>query len=255
MNPFFRLMVFIYAIRSFIDRKVFFKHIGDRDLVLDIGSGDKPFWRADVLVDLYPDDDQQRFSGAMLYDKRKIFVNADVEKLPFKDKVFDFVVCSHLLEHVEHPDKAIKEITRVGKRGYIEVPRAVLDALAPFPPHLWFCEIEGNTLVFKRKGTRQNFFLSSIKRFGDAEFYTAIMQYILVKDYDVSFVRFYWNNSMSFRIEKPEGKPYMYTYKPERKHVKTPIVSVSHKVYKLFYLVMNALYYKEKNINRRSLFK
>ncbi|EKD87476.1 MAG: Methyltransferase type 11, partial [uncultured bacterium] len=112
MNIFFQLLNIIYAVLSFFRRKVFLLNIKPDDLVLDIGSGDKPFWRADVFVDLYTEDDQQRFSGEMVYDKRKIFINANVEKLPFADKSFDFVFCSHLLEHVEHPDRAIAEITR-----------------------------------------------------------------------------------------------------------------------------------------------
>ena len=255
MNIFFQLLNIIYAVLSFFRRKVFLLNIKPDDLVLDIGSGDKPFWRADVFVDLYTEDDQQRFSGSMLYDKRKLFINANVEKLPFADKSFDFVFCSHLLEHVEHPERAIAEITRVGKRGYIEVPRAILDALAPFPPHLWFCETDGKTLIFKRKGKEKNFFLRSMESFGGKYFYTPLMQYLFMKNIDAGFIRYYWNNHVDFRIEKAEGEEYKYIYNPAKIHKKSVLVTFSHAVYKLFYLTLNALYYKEKKIDRNKILK
>ncbi|MBI4137407.1 class I SAM-dependent methyltransferase, partial [Candidatus Roizmanbacteria bacterium] len=116
-----RLFSYPYQMYSFFQRKVLFD-IQDDDLVLDVGSGDKPFWRADVIADKDTVDDAQRASGSMLIDRNKLFIEADVENLPFKDKAFDFVFCAHLLEHVEHPDRAIKELTRVARRGYIEVP-------------------------------------------------------------------------------------------------------------------------------------
>src|SRR3989344_6715828 len=126
MSIIFRVLIFWHSLISFCERKIFVKNIGKNDLVLDLGSGDKPFWRADVIVDKYLEDDRQRSSGPVLLDKNKLFIKADVENLPFKDKVFDFVYCSHLLEHVENPVKAINEITRVAKKGYIEVPYAIV---------------------------------------------------------------------------------------------------------------------------------
>lgn len=124
MNILFRILTYWNFSLSFFRRKVFID-VKENELVLDIGSGNKPFWRGDVIVDKYIEDDQQRATDPMVYDKRKIFVQADVEKLPFKDKAFDFVFCAHLLEHVKNLDKAIQEIIRVAKRGYIEVPQAI----------------------------------------------------------------------------------------------------------------------------------
>ncbi len=40
----------------------------------------------------------------------------DVEKMDsFQDKSFDFIICSHVLEHVNNPDAALKELYRVLK--------------------------------------------------------------------------------------------------------------------------------------------
>ncbi len=40
---------------------------------------------------------------------------ADIHDLPYADATYDFVLCSHVLEHVEDPVKAISEIRRVLK--------------------------------------------------------------------------------------------------------------------------------------------
>jgi ubiquinone/menaquinone biosynthesis C-methylase UbiE len=42
--------------------------------------------------------------------------------LPFADNAFDTVLVAHVLEHVEHERMFLKEISRVARRCYIEVP-------------------------------------------------------------------------------------------------------------------------------------
>lgn len=45
-------------------------------------------------------------------------VIADVENMhDFKEGSFDYVICSHVLEHVNRPDVALKELLRVLKKG------------------------------------------------------------------------------------------------------------------------------------------
>jgi len=41
------------------------------------------------------------------------FYEANLEKLPFEDNSFDTVICSEVIEHLEHPEKAIREFRRV----------------------------------------------------------------------------------------------------------------------------------------------
>lgn len=57
-----------------------------------------------------------------LAKERKIkaeFKVANAQKLPFKNNSFDVVTCFDLIEHVQYPTKAIKEIFRVLKPGGI----------------------------------------------------------------------------------------------------------------------------------------
>ena len=76
----------------------------DAALVLDVGSGDKPHWRADVLLDRYVGDEHggQRSGASAARVDRPLF-DADAADMPFADKVFDYAICSHVLEHVERP--------------------------------------------------------------------------------------------------------------------------------------------------------
>lgn len=41
------------------------------------------------------------------------------QKLPFKNKQFDLVICTHVLEHLFEPFKVMKEIERIAKRNII----------------------------------------------------------------------------------------------------------------------------------------
>ncbi|HEY2901936.1 MAG TPA: class I SAM-dependent methyltransferase [Polyangia bacterium] len=93
------------------------------DKVLDIGSGNIPLSFATHLADLAVDDDSYGRAGSPFkHIAGKPVFNCPVERMPFADKEFDFVYCSHVLEHVDDPDQACRELMRVGKRGYLETP-------------------------------------------------------------------------------------------------------------------------------------
>ena len=49
----------------------------------------------------------------------KIF---DGYTIPYPDKFFDLAVCSHVIEHVEHPRILLREIQRISKKQVFEVP-------------------------------------------------------------------------------------------------------------------------------------
>lgn len=138
-------------LRSFHRRRIAIP-VGSGDLVLDVGSGDKPHWRADVLVDRFPGAEHavQRAGSEAARLSRPLF-DADVTSMPFKDAAFDYVNCSHLLEHVLDPGAAIAELERVAGAGYVEVPAAGSARILDFPSHLWWCRLDGGVLTFEAK--------------------------------------------------------------------------------------------------------
>ena len=128
-------------------------NIKTTDKVLDIGGGDAPFERADVVTELYLEDNTHRLGRAIR--KNKKYVECNVENLPFEDKEFDFVYCNHVLEHTDYPDKACNELMRVSKNGYLEVPSYWGEYLFGHTFHKWFIYWIDNTLVFNRKSYTQ----------------------------------------------------------------------------------------------------
>ena len=112
-------MASLDALRVFYERRIALP-VDDDALVLDVGSGDKPSWRADVLLDRYLGDEYaaQRSGRGRARISRPLF-NADAARMPFADGVFDYTICSNLLEHVVDPTSVLQELMRVSTAGYI----------------------------------------------------------------------------------------------------------------------------------------
>ncbi len=97
--------------------------------------------------------DTQDFSN--LYKDKK-FTHIKEKKLPFADKEFNFIIASHVLEHVEDIEYFIKELERVANSGYIIVPTRLEDNLVDVneKAHIWwinFDDINNSLFITKRK--------------------------------------------------------------------------------------------------------
>ena len=82
--------------------------------ILDAGAGEcvyRPMFegRRYVAVD--------RGVGDGAWDYGKLDASADLEKLPFADGTFDWVLCTETLEHVARPARVLAELRRVLKPG------------------------------------------------------------------------------------------------------------------------------------------
>ena len=128
--------------------------IKEHDIVLEIGPGATPFPRANVLL-------EKRYSSEAEYrgqcggispegvDKRTVFF--DGGKLPFGDKEFDYVICSHVLEHVENIEAFCAEIFRVSKAGYFEYPLFYYEYVYDIPEHVNVLKLVDGVLVYAKK--------------------------------------------------------------------------------------------------------
>lgn len=131
-------------------------NIKPTDIVLEIGSGNNPNPRSDILCDRYLTDDGERAGEFSIVIDRPMVI-ADGYHLPFGDKTFDYVICSHILEHMDDPKRFVDEVVRVGKRGYIEVPSALSERIFGWNFHHWYCSMESGTLILRKKTSGEQF--------------------------------------------------------------------------------------------------
>lgn len=129
-------------------------NIRANDFVLEIGSGHNPNIRSDVLCDKFIDDDEQR--GGMIVTDRPM-VEADGQFLPFADDTFDYVICLHVLEHVETPELLISEMMRVSSRGYVETPSEIGERIYGWPYHNWIVNLIDGRLVLRENDRKAEF--------------------------------------------------------------------------------------------------
>jgi SAM-dependent methyltransferase len=69
----------------------------------------------------------------------------------FKDKTFDWVRSHHSIEHTMDPDKACREMIRVGKAGIISFPTMQADIMFGRKDHNWLVAVDRGRLLFIRK--------------------------------------------------------------------------------------------------------
>ena len=120
--------------KKFIEQKL---SLNQNWKILDIGCGYGANKYANVICDV------QDLSE---YYKGKNFVKLNEKKLPFLDKEFDFVIASHVLEHVDDIKFFISELERISSNGYIEVPTILEDNLVfeNKTDHLWHMNFDDN---------------------------------------------------------------------------------------------------------------
>ncbi len=116
-------------------------------LCLDLGCGNRPLNYSDrrmIWADRYVANHRDRANRApLLFLDRTRFAQCDAATLPFRDGVFDRIVCRHMLEHVESPSAVCAELTRCGRAGMIETPSPAEELAnvarnrADFSSHRW----------------------------------------------------------------------------------------------------------------------
>src|SRR3712207_876476 len=120
-------------------------------LLLDVGGWAKPLARADWVIDLMPYATRGLYGAA---ENERFTEETWVEQdiclpWPFDDHQFDFAVCSHTLEDVRDPVFVCKELQRVAKAGYLEVPSRIEEHMtgvngpwAGWAHHRWVIDID-----------------------------------------------------------------------------------------------------------------
>jgi hypothetical protein len=121
--------------------------------------------------------------------------------MPFKDKAFDFVVASHILEHMSDPGKFLKELQRVGKAGYIETPNFIYERLHPYAIHcLEVADVNGVLHIHKKNGPVEDAFVSALEFLRGNEKWARLFH----QSPDMFHVRYFWSNSIQYQMHNPE---------------------------------------------------
>lgn len=123
------------------------KNIKKEDKVLEIGPGGDPHPRANFFLDIKHLSDREKFSefGSTISPnyKKPFYYYNDGEDFPFKDKEFDYVICSHVIEHTKNIPHFVKELVRISNKGYLEFP-------TPHYEYLYNFDVHKNFLYYNR---------------------------------------------------------------------------------------------------------
>jgi SAM-dependent methyltransferase len=184
------------------------------DLVLDVGSGGHAHSSADILVDLYIEDAQRHRGGRPLVSDRP-FVQADILDLPFVDEAFDYVIANQIIEHVEDPVRALGEITRVGRRGYVSMPTEFHEMICGHPMHRWVFAYRNGELLIKRKAKPHSYGTEHLYGGVFWMLHTdAAFKRLMLKHSALFWVSLEWEGTVSSRLVPPDEPFYDY-HSPE----------------------------------------
>lgn len=165
-------------------------------LVLEIGSGGSPRKRTDVMTDRFYNDDIGHRQGQEIYKDKRPLIIADGERLPFKNKAFDYVYCVHVLEHTDNPAAFLEEMSRVAKAGYLECPNPALEKILNEKQHRWYINSDNNKLLIHPK-TKEN----NITSLYDKLYFHAISNHYIARHYwNLFTVMLNWEGHIEYEI-------------------------------------------------------
>jgi SAM-dependent methyltransferase len=131
------------------------RKIDRNDRVLEIGPGGNPHHRSDIFLEhRFSDEEaheQRGHTPKIKIKKPVVFYNGG--KFPFDDKAFDYIICSHVIEHVPDIEGFCAELFRVGRKGYIEFPTLYYEYLYNFSVHLQLLSFQSGELRYMDKKT------------------------------------------------------------------------------------------------------
>lgn len=226
------------------------------DLVLEVGSGGNPYYRANILLDAYYET-RERHYQPLVADRPTVL--GFVENLPFKDNTFDFVIASNVLEHSYEPEKFLEEIQRVGRAGYIEVPDAFFERLHGYRDHkLEITDVEGELLIRKKEGYIQDLELQKLFQNKLSSIFDKLMA---VDPFKFSVI-YYWNKDEGGIKYTVLNKEYEFDWTPPietktdlEKYEKVPLTARLKMGLLQFARYCFSQHSRNKNINYISLLR
>lgn len=141
--------------------------------ILDVGGAIKPLIFATHVIDILPYDNRAWFGHIAHVDispelaraserfNKDTWTSQDICVLPwpYEDDYFDFIWCTQTVEDVRDPLVVLREMSRIGKSGYVQTIDRNFESLknaedpryAGYVHHRWFIEHDAGELKFTQK--------------------------------------------------------------------------------------------------------
>lgn len=117
--------------------------LSPNSIMLDVGAGNSP----------YHGFFREKVKRVISLDRTilgKATVLGDAEKIPFKDRSMDFILCTQALEHIQNPWEAIREIYRVlNFGGTVFLSTHGIWEIHPSPKDYWRFNPDGFESMFR----------------------------------------------------------------------------------------------------------
>ncbi len=163
--------------------------------IIDVGCKTSAWEEATTVLDL--NDYSNHYANL---NPPKQFIQGDACQTDFEDNQFDFVIASHIIEHIPEPDKFLGELSRIAKAGYIEFPSPLFDNLirGNETEHKWFVIFDDITQTINFYPKVQ--ILSAMFTAREAGFLESIFPNNLT-------TAVYWEGSIEFKIHEKYKVP------------------------------------------------
>lgn len=187
---------------------MFFPHkivsIAATDRVLEVGPGGAAHPQANILLEKRFATEQETCAQrgyATKGNHQQETVYYDGGKFPFHDNQFDYVICSHVLEHIpaDELDQFLRELQRVASKGYIEFPNIFYELINYQDVHLWLMNCRDDHILFLDK---QQFTSNAIHLAFREMFYArdGYMNRAFEKYVEFFFCGFEWHDNIQYSV-------------------------------------------------------
>jgi SAM-dependent methyltransferase len=178
-------------------------NIQPTDTVLEVGSGNRPLIRSDILCDKYPFSSYERFYNAPVVIDRP-FIAADAQSLPFKDNSIDFIYSGDLAEHLDEPNRFFDECARVARKGAIVTPSLLAERLFGWEYHAVMYELKNEELLIQRKTAQNSAYFGGV--FHELWLSDKGFRQLFNRHPELFRMSYEWEGTIRYRFVQPEGQ-------------------------------------------------
>ena len=184
------------------------KSINSGDKVLEIGPGSTPYYRSNVFLEIKYDFEKDAIAqrgeieNHLITNKEIVYYDGGL--FPFKDKEFDYIICSHVIEHVADIKLFLSEMFRVANKGYLEYPLIYFEFLYNIDVHLNIIkyDFDNSVLYYQKKSPSEFSNMRFINDFINTGMSKGLLPdlYKYIIDYGVE--GFEWTKEFDYQVVK-----------------------------------------------------